>query len=26
LRKRFDDFLVELAKGKDPQKVRVVLE
>ena len=26
LRKRFDYFLVELAKGKDPQKVRVVLE
>jgi hypothetical protein len=26
LRKRFDDFLVEISKGKDPQKVRVVLE
>ena len=26
LKKRFDDFLVEISKGKDPQKVRVVLE
>jgi hypothetical protein len=26
LRKRFDDYLVELVKGKDPSKVRIVLE
>jgi len=26
LKKRFEEFLVELSKGKDPQKVRVVLE
>ena len=26
LRSRFDDFLAELAKGKDPGKVRIVLE
>jgi alanine-alpha-ketoisovalerate/valine-pyruvate aminotransferase len=26
LRKRFDDYLVEIAKGKDASKVRIVLE
>lgn len=26
MKKRFDDYLSELAKGKDPNKVRVVLE
>jgi hypothetical protein len=26
LKKRFDEFLVELSKGKDPLKVRIVLE
>jgi Family of unknown function (DUF6079) len=26
LKKRFDDYLVEISKGKDPAKVRVVLE
>lgn len=26
LKKRFDDYLVEIAKGKDPSKVRIVLE
>jgi alanine-alpha-ketoisovalerate/valine-pyruvate aminotransferase len=26
LKKRFDEHLVEISKGKDPSKVRVVLE
>ena len=26
LKKRFDDYLVEIVKGKDPSKVRIVLE
>ncbi|MFC1805399.1 DUF6079 family protein, partial [Planctomycetota bacterium] len=26
LKKRFDDYLDDLAKGKDPNKVRIVLE
>jgi hypothetical protein len=26
LKKRFEDYLVEISKGKDPTKIRVVLE
>jgi hypothetical protein len=26
LKKRFDDYLVEIVKGKDASKVRIVLE
>jgi len=26
LKKRFDEYLVDLTKGKDPSKVRIVLE
>jgi hypothetical protein len=26
LKKRFEDYLIEISKGKDPTKIRVVLE
>jgi Family of unknown function (DUF6079) len=26
LKKRFDDYLIEISKGKDPSKIRIVLE
>lgn len=26
MRKRFEDFMIEISKGKEPPKVRIVLE